>query len=102
MFKCSASDASTTARVCPGRQGAEMAEPRVLVWFLVFLIRCYQGLVRPLLFGACKFCPSCSEYGIEALHTHGALRGSWLTVRRLARCHPFSRGGLDLVPPTRD
>ncbi len=86
----------------PPTQLAGTAKPRVVVWLLVFLIRAYQGLVRPFLFGACKFCPSCSEYGIEALRTHGALRGSWLTIRRLARCHPFSRGGLDLVPPTPD
>lgn len=83
-----------------GAAGA--AEFQVVVWLLVFLIRAYQGLVRPFLIGACKFCPSCSEYGIEALCTHGVLRGSWLTIRRLARCHPFARGGLDPVPPTRD
>jgi putative membrane protein insertion efficiency factor len=64
----------------------------------VFLIRCYQGMVRPLLIGSCKFCPSCSEYAIEALQTHGLWRGALLAIRRLCRCHPFSVGGIDPVP----
>ncbi|MBA2316545.1 MAG: membrane protein insertion efficiency factor YidD [Euzebyales bacterium] len=48
----------------------------------------------------CRFAPTCSEYALDALREHGALRGSWLTVRRLARCHPFHAGGLDYVPPS--
>ena len=47
---------------------------------------------------ACKFYPSCSHYAAEAVRIHGARRGSWLAARRLARCHPFTRGGVDLVP----
>ena len=65
----------------------------------VILIRSYQVLVRPLLIGCCKFCPTCSEYAVEALETHGVLRGTWLGLRRVSRCHPFGRGGLDPVPP---
>lgn len=64
----------------------------------VFLIRCYQSVVRPLLIGSCKFCPSCSEYAIEALQTHGLWRGTALALRRVFRCHPFSVGGIDPVP----
>ena len=64
----------------------------------VFLICCYQALVRPLLVGSCKFCPSCSEYAIEALQRHGLLRGIILAARRLCRCHPFTPGGIDPVP----
>jgi hypothetical protein len=64
----------------------------------VLLIRCYQGMIRPLLFGSCKFIPSCSEYAVEALQKHGPLHGTLLAVRRLARCHPFSPGGIDHVP----
>ena len=64
----------------------------------VFAIRCYQALIRPFLIGHCKFCPSCSEFAIEALHTHGLLRGGMLALRRLIRCHPFSVGGIDPVP----
>jgi putative membrane protein insertion efficiency factor len=66
---------------------------------LVALVRGYRALVSPLLSPRCRFVPSCSAYSLEALETYGALRGSWLTIRRLSRCHPFHRGGLDPVPP---
>ncbi|MGD2107879.1 MAG: membrane protein insertion efficiency factor YidD [Phycisphaerae bacterium] len=69
-----------------------------MVLLLVFLIRCYQGMIRPLLIGSCKFCPTCSEYAIEAIQSHGPIRGVGLTLRRLTRCHPFSPGGIDPVP----
>ena len=65
---------------------------------VVFLVRCYQAMVRPFLIGSCKFVPSCSEYAIEALQRHGLWRGSVLAARRLCRCHPFSPGGIDRVP----
>ena len=65
---------------------------------LIALIRVYQRLLSPLLGPVCRFHPSCSEYGAECLRLHGALRGSWLTVRRLARCHPFHPGGYDPPP----
>lgn len=71
-----------------------------VILVLTFLVRCYQAVVRPLLGGSCKFVPSCSEYAIDALCVHGILRGLRLTVGRLARCHPFHRGGFDPVPPT--
>jgi len=64
----------------------------------IFLIRGYQCMIRPFLIGSCKFCPTCSEYAIEALHVHGLLRGSLLALRRICRCHPFSSGGIDPVP----
>lgn len=67
-------------------------------WILVFLIRAYQVTLSPLLGGACRFEPSCSHYGIEALKRYGALRGSWLTLRRLLRCRPFGPHGYDPVP----
>ncbi|MGI5861360.1 MAG: membrane protein insertion efficiency factor YidD [Myxococcales bacterium] len=65
---------------------------------LIALVRLYQRLISPLLPPACRFYPSCSAYAVEALRRHGALRGSWLTVRRLSRCHPFCEGGVDHVP----
>jgi putative membrane protein insertion efficiency factor len=65
---------------------------------LMTLVRGYQVFVSPLLGQTCRFYPSCSAYAIEALRQHGALRGTWLTVRRLARCHPWNPGGVDLVP----
>lgn len=64
---------------------------------LVFLIRAYQGMIRPFLVGACKFHPTCSEYAIQALHAHGLRRGLWLAITRVMRCHPFSPGGIDPV-----
>jgi putative membrane protein insertion efficiency factor len=71
---------------------------RTIVFLLVLLIRCYQVSLRPLLIGTCKFHPTCSEYGIEALHVHGPWRGTLLTLKRVFRCHPIGRGGYDPVP----
>jgi uncharacterized protein len=65
---------------------------------LVVLLTGYRRFVSPLLGQRCRFYPSCSAYALEAVQVHGALRGSWLAVRRLSRCHPFHPGGLDPVP----
>lgn len=65
---------------------------------LTAAIRFYQRAVSPLTPPSCRFYPSCSEYGRQAVERYGAARGSWLLVRRLARCHPFCRGGYDPVP----
>ncbi len=54
--------------------------------------------MRPLLLGHCKFCPTCSQYAVEALQKHGLARGGWLALGRVCRCHPFTRGGIDPVP----
>jgi len=63
------------------------------------LIRGYQLLISPILpANSCRFLPSCSAYGMDAIATHGALRGSWLTLRRLLRCHPWGGSGYDPVP----
>ena len=66
---------------------------------LALAVRAYQVVVRPLLPPACRFVPSCSAYAIEALHTHGALRGTWLASWRVMRCNPFCAAGYDPVPP---
>ncbi len=63
------------------------------------LVLAYRWLLRPWLGQHCRFHPSCSEYALEALDTHGGLRGGWLAARRLSRCHPWHEGGLDPVPP---
>lgn len=68
---------------------------------LIWVVRAYRLVLSPMLGQNCRFYPSCSSYAIEALQTHGALRGSWLTARRLGRCHPWNEGGLDPVPPGR-
>jgi hypothetical protein len=65
---------------------------------LILLVRGYQAGIAPLLIGTCRFAPSCSAYFIEAVERHGPWRGAWLGIRRLARCHPFTRGGIDPVP----
>lgn len=65
---------------------------------LIFLIRCYQVALSPMLGGQCRYFPTCSAYGIEAIQRHGALRGSWMAARRIGRCHPFRPGGYDPVP----
>ena len=62
------------------------------------LIRGYQLAISPLLGPRCRFYPSCSQYALEAVTRYGALRGSWLALRRLLRCHPFNPGGYDPVP----
>ena len=65
---------------------------------LLAAVRVYQAFFSALMPSACKFYPTCSHYAAEAVRVHGARRGSWLALRRLARCHPFTRGGVDLVP----
>ena len=65
---------------------------------MVFLVRGYQFGIAPHLIGTCKFVPSCSQYFIEAVQRHGPIRGGYLGLRRLLRCHPFSPGGIDPVP----
>ncbi len=66
---------------------------------LLVLIRLYQWFLSPLMGTACRFAPSCSHYGFEAIAVHGPLRGTWLTLRRLLRCHPWGGSGFDPVPP---
>lgn len=65
---------------------------------LKILIRAYQLLLSPLLGPSCRFYPSCSHYGLEAIEQHGAMRGTWLTIKRISRCHPWHEGGFDPVP----
>jgi putative membrane protein insertion efficiency factor len=65
---------------------------------LILLIRLYRLTLSPLFGPACRFEPSCSRYAMACLETHGALRGSWLALRRLLRCHPFHPGGYDPPP----
>lgn len=65
----------------------------------VTLVRAYQLLLSSFAGGACRFYPTCSEYAMEAITTHGLARGGWLAIRRVSRCHPFARHGVDPVPP---
>ncbi|NIO48773.1 MAG: membrane protein insertion efficiency factor YidD [Candidatus Aminicenantes bacterium] len=65
---------------------------------VLFLIRCYQVLISPLLGRHCRFYPSCSSYAYEAIKKHGLLKGIFLGGKRLLKCHPFHPGGVDLIP----
>ncbi|MEM8844382.1 MAG: membrane protein insertion efficiency factor YidD [Pseudomonadota bacterium] len=64
----------------------------------ISLIRLYQKFISPMTPPSCRFYPSCSQYAIEAIQVHGALKGTYLSIRRLSKCHPFHEGGLDPVP----
>jgi putative membrane protein insertion efficiency factor len=74
---------------------------RLAVWVILRALRVYKIVLSPLFRGSCRFVPSCSDYASEAVSMHGAAFGSWLAVKRLARCHPFCRAGYDPVPPSK-
>lgn len=65
---------------------------------LKFLVKCYRYGISPVLPNRCIYYPTCSTYALEALETHGAIKGSWLTLKRIGRCHPLAKGGYDPVP----
>ena len=65
---------------------------------LIALMRFYRYAISPMLGRNCRFHPTCSEYAIEAVQRHGALRGGWMAAKRVGRCHPFNPGGYDPVP----
>jgi len=70
---------------------------RLPVQLVQLILCCYRTAVSPFLAPRCRFAPSCSSYASEALHRHGVVRGGWMAVRRLLRCHPFHPGGWDPV-----
>ncbi|HWO96981.1 MAG TPA: membrane protein insertion efficiency factor YidD [Bacillus sp. (in: firmicutes)] len=69
-----------------------------LAKLLIGLIRIYQKFISPLKPPTCRFYPTCSHYGLEAVKRFGPFKGSWLTIKRLLKCHPFHPGGIDPVP----
>jgi hypothetical protein len=66
--------------------------------FLIGAIRFYQVYLSPLKPPCCRFVPTCSEYALEAIQKYGPVKGSWLAVKRISKCHPFHKGGYDPVP----
>lgn len=65
---------------------------------MIFLIKLYQIILSPFVGQHCRFYPSCSAYSLEAVEKHGAMRGMWLSIKRISRCHPWHEGGIDPVP----
>jgi len=70
----------------------------ILGWIIALPIRFYRYFLSPLLPASCRFQPTCSAYGLEAIKCHGPFRGGWMTIRRICRCNPFYPGGYDPVP----
>jgi len=70
----------------------------VLKKFFISIIRFYQIVISPIKPPTCRFYPTCSHYGLEAIQRFGAFKGRWLTLKRILKCHPFHPGGLDPVP----
>ncbi len=70
----------------------------ILQYLFLFLIYVYQRLISPLLPSSCRFVPTCSAYGIEAIKKYGPFKGGWLTLKRILSCHPWGRSGYDPVP----
>ncbi|HEY7799403.1 MAG TPA: membrane protein insertion efficiency factor YidD [Hyphomonadaceae bacterium] len=75
--------------------------PSVAAALALALLRAYKLLISPYFAGSCRFLPSCADYAREAIERHGALRGGWLAMRRLAKCHPFGSAGCDPVPASK-
>ncbi len=73
--------------------------PNPISWLLIKIVRFYQLFISPLIGPRCRFYPSCSSYAIEAIQKHGPIKGSWLAIKRIGRCHPGNPGGVDPVPP---
>ena len=107
MGRCdSSTQHGSHGNVCAAGVGAvEVASPRVAAekrsigaWFALLMVRGYIAFLSPFFGGACRFYPSCSNYAYEAIERHGAVRGTTLALKRLLRCHPFTKSGFDPVP----
>ncbi|MCB0464745.1 MAG: membrane protein insertion efficiency factor YidD [Aequorivita sp.] len=74
----------------------------ILTYPFVLLIKGYQNFISPILPSSCRYTPTCSHYAIEALQTHGLLKGGWLAAKRIASCNPWGGSGYDPVPPKKN
>jgi hypothetical protein len=71
---------------------------KILSWFFSFLIRVYQSLISPILPNACRYTPTCSAYGLQAIQKYGPFKGAWMAIKRIGRCHPWGGNGYDPLP----
>jgi putative membrane protein insertion efficiency factor len=71
---------------------------KAISWFFILLIKAYKVLISPWLGANCRYMPTCSQYGIEAIQKHGPFKGGWLAIKRIGRCHPWGGHGYDPVP----
>lgn len=71
-------------------------------YLFIGLIKFYRSAISPFTPSTCRFYPSCSEYGLEAIRKHGAIKGGYLTIKRISKCHPFHPGGVDYVPEKKE
>jgi putative membrane protein insertion efficiency factor len=69
-------------------------------YVLIGLLRAYRAVISPMYGQVCRYYPSCSQYALDAVRVHGSMKGGWLTIRRVIRCHPWAAGGVDPVPST--
>ncbi|MDO4697555.1 MAG: membrane protein insertion efficiency factor YidD [Pasteurellaceae bacterium] len=75
------------------------AKPSLIAYLLLGAVHFYRYAISPLLGPRCRFYPTCSQYALDAIRIHGGIKGGWLTIKRICRCHPLSEGGDDPVPP---
>ncbi len=75
---------------------------KIITYPFVLLIKGYQNFISPLLPSSCRYTPTCSHYAVEALQTHGLLKGGWLAIKRIASCNPWGGSGYDPVPPKKE
>ena len=71
---------------------------RLITWIFIFLIRVYKGVISPMLPARCRYTPTCSEYGLQAIQKYGPFKGGWLTLKRIGSCHPWGGHGHDPIP----
>ena len=71
---------------------------RLLAWIFIVQIRIYKGVISPILPARCRYTPTCSEYGIQAIQKYGPFKGGWLTLKRIGSCHPWGGHGHDPIP----
>lgn len=83
----------------PFENSRQYGKVSLIALFFLGIIHFYRYCISPFIGSRCRFYPTCSTYGLEAIRIHGAFKGGWLTLKRIARCHPLSEGGEDPVPP---